>query len=336
MGADKSKFMIVSWAVAGGLAAWAVARVAAVDRVRSAEPVAVPLVAATPQVAAVAPWAALGLRLAGRRGPAAAAALAATALGLMVRPRRSPRPQPAAGGRVLRVLSANMFFGQGDAEVIVARVREAGADVLCLQELTADTVTRLKQAGLDELMPHTQLELRGSKPSSAGSGIYSRFPLGEGPAVEPSMMAQPTALLELPDGEEVELICVHPCAPGVRRWGGPTRWRAELGALPPPGKLPRVLAGDFNATLDHAAFRDVLRLGYADAAQQTGNALAPTWGIPGKGALLPLDHVLVSPGCAVRAFSVHAVPFSDHCAVYAEVQLPLPGLARAGEGTDNR
>jgi len=313
---------MISWAVAGGLAAWAVARVAAVDRVHRAEKVAVPLVSATPHVAAVAPFAALGLRLARRRGPAATAALVATALGLMVRPRRLPRPQPPAGGQVLRVLSANMFFGEGDAEVIVALVREAGADVLCLQELTADAVTQLKQAGLDDLMPHTQLELRSSKPASNGSGIYSRFPLGEGPAVPPSVNAQPTVLLGLPDGDEVELICVHPCAPGVRPWRGPTRWRAELGALPPPGKRPRVLAGDFNATLDHAAFRDVLRLGYNDAAQQTGNALVPTWGIPGMGALLPLDHVLVSPGCAVRAFSVHVVPRSDHRAVYAEIQLP--------------
>ncbi len=315
--------MTISWAVAGGLAAYAVARVAAVDRMSRVEPLAVPLVAATPQVAAVAPWAALGLRLARRQGPAATAAVAAAALGLLVQPRRVARAQPPASGPVLRVLSANMFFGEGDAEVIVALVRQTGADVLCVQELTADAVTRLKQAGLDELLPHTQHELRGSKPASNGSGIYARFPLGEGgPAMQPSLMAQPTALVELPDGHVVELVCVHPCAPGVRRWGGPTRWRAELGALPPPGKLPRVLAGDFNATLDHAAFRRVLRLGYADAAQQTGNALTPTWGIPDRRALLPLDHVLVSPGCAVRVFSVHAVPRSDHRAVFAEIQLP--------------
>jgi endonuclease/exonuclease/phosphatase (EEP) superfamily protein YafD len=319
-----SRLSTVSWAVAGVLATWAAARVAAVDRVRRVEPVAVPLVAATPQVAAVAPWAALGLSLARRRGPAATAALAATVLGLMVRPRRATVPQPPAAGPVLRVLTANMFFGEGDAEVIVALVRQVGADLLCLQELTADAVTRLKQAGLDELLPYTQHELRGSRPASAGSGIYARFPLSDGgPAMQPSLMAQPTALLELPDGDTVELVCVHPCAPGVRRWGGPTRWRAELKALPPPGKLPRVLAGDFNATLDHGAFRDVLRLGYTDAAQQTGNALVPTWGIPGTGAaLIPLDHVLVSPGCAVRAYSVHAVPGSDHRAVYAEVQFP--------------
>jgi endonuclease/exonuclease/phosphatase family metal-dependent hydrolase len=323
VGADKSNFATISWIVAGGLAACAVARVAAVDRVRHAEPLAVPLVTATPQLAVVAPLAALGLRLARRRGPAATAALAATVLGLLVRSRRVPRPQPAASGPVLRVLSANMLFGRGDAEAIVALVRQTGADVLCLQELTADTVTRLKQAGLDELLPHAEHELRCNSHAAAGSGIYARFPLSEGgPAMPPSGMAQPTALVELPDGETAELVCVHPCPPRVRRWGRPTRWRAELGALPPPGKLPRVLAGDFNATLDHAAFRGVLRLGYADAAQQTGNALAPTWGLLGRGALFPLDHVLVSPGCAVRAFSVHAVPRSDHRAVYAEIQLP--------------
>ena len=83
-----------------------------------------------------------------------------------------------------------------------------------------------------------------------------------------------------------------------------------------------MLAGDFNATLDHAAFRDVLRLGYADAAQEAGNALTPTWGPPGKVALLTLDHVLVDRSCAGLECSVHKIPGSDHRAVYAEIQLP--------------
>ncbi len=56
------------------------------------------------------------------------------------------------------------------------------------------------------------------------------------------------------------------------------RWRSQLSALPPPGADPVILAGDFNATLDHAAFRRLLDLGYADAASQVGNGLAATWG----------------------------------------------------------
>jgi endonuclease/exonuclease/phosphatase family metal-dependent hydrolase len=312
------KVSTISWAVAGGLAAWAAARLTAADRADRTERLAVPLLSFTPQVAAAAPWAALGLRLAGRRGPAATAAVAAAALGLVTRPRRISRPQPGACGPMLRVLTVNLFFGRADAEVVVARVRQVSADVLFLQELTADAVTRLKQAGLEDLMPHTQLDVRGG---SRGSGIYSRFPLSEGPPVAPTYMAQPTALLQLPGGDVVELVCVHPVSPSLQRRRA-ARWREELAALPSPGEWPRVLAGDFNATLDHAAFRDVLRLGYVDAALQAGNALTPTWGPPGRGAVFTLDHVLADRSCAVLAYAVHVIPGTDHQAVYAEIQLP--------------
>jgi endonuclease/exonuclease/phosphatase (EEP) superfamily protein YafD len=83
-----------------------------------------------------------------------------------------------------------------------------------------------------------------------------------------------------------------------------------------------VLAGDFNATLDHAPLRDVLRLGYADAAREVGNSLTPTWGPLGKRAVITIDHVLVDRRCAVLASSVHAIPGTDHRAVYAEIRLP--------------
>ncbi|HWG15750.1 MAG TPA: endonuclease/exonuclease/phosphatase family protein [Streptosporangiaceae bacterium] len=307
----------LSWTVAGGLAAWAVARASAADRVRPTENAAVPLISFTPQVARAAPWAALGLRLIRQRGPAATVTMAAAALDLLVRPRRIARSQPANHGPTLRVLTLNLYVGRADAEAVVAQVRRAAADVLFVQELTGDAMTRLQQAGLDDLMPYTQLELWGG---TRGSGIYSRFRLSEGPFVALAHAAQPTALLTLPGGKAVDLICVHPSAPTQRR-AGAGRWRQELGALPPPGGRPRVVAGDFNATLDHAAFRDVLRLGYADSAQQTGSGLIPTWGPPGRGAVLTLDHVLADQSCAVRGYSVHVVPGSDHRAVSAEIQL---------------
>jgi endonuclease/exonuclease/phosphatase family metal-dependent hydrolase len=85
-----------------------------------------------------------------------------------------------------------------------------------------------------------------------------------------------------------------------------------------------VLAGDFNATLDHAQFRRLLRLGYVDAASQVGNGLALTWGPEptGSPALLTVDHVLVDRRCGVLATSVHRLPGSDHQALYAELRLP--------------
>ena len=85
----------------------------------------------------------------------------------------------------------------------------------------------------------------------------------------------------------------------------------------------RVLAGDFNATLDHAALRAVVRRGYADAAWRAGRALAWTW----RPLRLPfprlgLDHVLVDPRIAVRAVELVRVRGSDHRAVVADLVLP--------------
>jgi endonuclease/exonuclease/phosphatase family metal-dependent hydrolase len=53
-----------------------------------------------------------------------------------------------------------------------------------------------------------------------------------------------------------------------------------------------------------------------------GRALTPTWGPPGRRPVLTLDHVLVSGHCQVLDYSVHVIPGTDHCAVFAEVQLP--------------
>jgi endonuclease/exonuclease/phosphatase family metal-dependent hydrolase len=307
-----------SWAVAGGLAAWAAARVTAADRVRRIEAPLAPLLSFTPQAAAGASVAALALALARQRGPAATAALSAAVLARAVRPRVARRPPPTASGPVLRVLTVNLLCGRADADPVVALVRRTGADVLFLQELTGDAVTRLKQAGLADLLPEQVTELRGGP---RGSGIYARFPLREGAPVAPVHAAQPSALLELPGGDVVELVCVHPHPPKPPSPRGVARWRRELAVLPPPGELPRVVAGDFNATLDHAVFRKVLRLGYADAALETGNALAPTWGPAGRVALITIDHVLVDRHCAALASSVHSVPGTDHRAVYAEIRL---------------
>ena len=312
-----------SWIVAGGLAAYAAARVSSADRIdRIENPVLPLLMSFTPQVTKAAPLAALGLRLTGRRKAAATAAVAAATLGVVLHSRRLPKWQPGASGPRLRVLTSNMFFGRGDAEVIVDRVRQLKVDVLFLQELTADAVTRLKQAGLDDLLPYTQQEIRGGP---RGSGIYSRFPLSEGPELAPIHTAQPTAVIELADGYRAELICMHPCPPASEHRGAATRWHNELGSLTAPGELPRIVAGDFNATLDHAEFRQVLKLGYADSALQTGNSLVATWGMPGKDPVLTLDHVLVDRRCAVLATSVHMIPHSDHRAVFAEVQIPEHG-----------
>ena len=103
------------------------------------------------------------------------------------------------------------------------------------------------------------------------------------------------------------------------------QWKSDLRTVPPatPDGRLRILAGDFNATLDHAELRRVLDTGYEDAAAQVGAGLQGTW--PGGRRFPPpvtIDHVLVDKRCGVRAVSVHRIPGTDHRAVLAELTLP--------------
>ena len=312
--------------MAGALAGWAAARLAGADRLRFAEPWTVPLLSLTPQVTAAAWTSALLLRGA---GPTAATAVAGAALTAAVGPRAVPSRQPPATGPVLRVLTANLLAGRAVAAVVAELVCRRHADVLFVQELTDDAAARLQWAGLGDLLPHqvTQPVRHGARGS-----IYARYPLRDGPLAAPGSAARCTARLDLPSGQSVELACIH-AAPPKPPWspGATARWRSQLSALPAPGDSPRILAGDFNATLDHAQFRRLLRRGYVDAASQAGNGLSATWGPqPGRRlALLAIDHVLTDRHCAVVTTSAHWLAGTDHRALYAEIRLPAPAQVDA-------
>jgi endonuclease/exonuclease/phosphatase (EEP) superfamily protein YafD len=322
--------------VAGTLAGFAAARLTGADRVRLAESWSVPLLSFTPQAAATAWASAILLR---GRGPAAVAALSGAALAVAVTPRATRRRQPAATGPVVRLVTANLLVGRASAEALTGLAASTRADAVFVQEVTGEAVASLRRAGLSDQFPHA---LRPpTEPGRLVSGIYARFPLL---ADEPGAPARPapacaapmsaarcTARLALPSGESVRLACIH-SQPPKPPWSraATARWRSQLSALPPPGPDPLILAGDFNATLDHAAFRQLLARGYVDAASQIGHGLALTWGPRPhrRPALLAIDHFLVSPQCEVLATSTHVLPGSDHRAVYAEIRLP----DRAGRG----
>ncbi|GAB2651905.1 endonuclease/exonuclease/phosphatase family protein [Saccharopolyspora gloriosae] len=237
-------------------------------------------------------------------------------LAILVLPRAIPDSPTPVQGSPLRVLSVNLFFGRAQADRVVDLVRDGRIDVLSLQELTPQAVAELDRAGLAELLPHRVLH---SGPRADGTGIASRYPLRELALVPPTSLAQPSALIDLPGPRDVEFVAVHPIYPmGADTADG---WLRELTALPRPGGAARVLAGDFNATLDHSPLRALLGGGYADAAEVTGGGLTPTWGA-GWMPRATIDHVLTSEGLVTQDYAVFDVPGSDHRAVRAHVVIP--------------
>ncbi|HEX3779536.1 MAG TPA: endonuclease/exonuclease/phosphatase family protein [Pseudonocardiaceae bacterium] len=238
-------------------------------------------------------------------------------LAALVAPRAIAARPPQQAGRGLRIMASNLYFGRGDAKTVVELVREHRVDVLNLLELTVEAAEEFARAGLFDLLPHQVL--RPSEDGGAGSGIASRYPLRELDLPGPALLEQPSARIEV-DGAEVEVVAVHPVPPT----GAPATWKAEIAGLPAPlaqGPI-RILAGDFNASLDHGTFRALLRTGYRDAAAQLGAGLRRTW----PALLFPppvtIDHVLFDGRAAVADYRVFAVPRSDHLAVFAELVIP--------------
>ncbi|MEV4833843.1 endonuclease/exonuclease/phosphatase family protein [Nonomuraea sp. NPDC049486] len=306
---------LVAWGVTGAAAVWAALRLSGFEP----DWPWVPAVAVTPHVAAAA-GAGLVLAAALRKRAAAALALAATvALGFAVVPRSLADGGTEPAGAPLRVLAANLMVGVADTGELMALVARLRPDVLALQELTPDAMERLEEAGLPETFPYAVTRPRQG---AGGSALYARHPLTPGEAIEHGRFGQVRAVLAHPGGARVELVSVHPCAP--KRYGRQPCWRAGLEALPRAGGPLRVLAGDFNATLDHLPMRELLASGYRDAADVTGHGLRTTWPQGGWGPLpgVAIDHVLADSRIGVRSFGVHTLKGTDHHPVSAVLTLP--------------
>ncbi|WBB70507.1 endonuclease/exonuclease/phosphatase family protein [Micromonospora sp. WMMD812] len=307
-------------AVAPG-AVWAALRLAGVDRG--------PLVQALAFTPYVAAWSALPLVLAlalRRRWPAVLAAVTAVALVGVVAPRALDSPQPRVTGPTVRLLTANLLAGAADPAVLVDLVRRHHVDVLVVQEFTPGALADLDRLGLDQLLPHRQLNPLVGTP---GSGLYARFPVSE-PGVRQHRGAwgftQAYATVAVPGAPPVRVESAHPAAPYAV--DQVDFWRADLAAQPPatPDGPLRILAGDFNATLDHSPLRALLRTGYVDAADATGQGLVGTWG-PYDGDPIPpvtIDHVLVDRRIAAQEVEVLHLPGTDHRPVLATLRLPAP------------
>ncbi|MFE1349707.1 endonuclease/exonuclease/phosphatase family protein, partial [Streptomyces sp. NPDC058757] len=179
---------------------------------------------------------------------------------------------------------------------------------------------RALSAALSGRLPHrVSVDAEGS----SGSVILSAYPLRDRSAV-PAAMGMPGATAEIA-GRPVRLQLAHPLPPLPGQVG---LWKSELARLRAavdarPARETLLLAGDFNASQDHAAFRAFSsgRL-LLDAARTTGSSRTPTW--PAEGPLPPyvqIDHVLTTPDLTAVATRFLPVPGSDHRAVLVDLDL---------------
>ncbi|QGV79520.1 endonuclease/exonuclease/phosphatase family protein [Streptomyces ficellus] len=286
-----------------------------------------------PQLLALLPWLAVPAGLAllvllpARRPLSAAWAGAVLAVTLWFVQPYGPAATPARGPVTgeLRVLAANVRFGEA-TDALAALVRRERPDLLFVTECDPACARRL--SARHPYGAHV------AAAGPAGSVILGALPLTPEPALPGTSMGMPGATVRV-GGTDVTLRLAHPQPPLPGRVGP---WQRELGVLREfaarhaatrgaagdrrPGR-PLVLAGDFNATQDHAAFRSLLDSGdLHDAARLAGAARTGSW--PRDAAVPPyaqIDHVLVSDAFTVRGARFLDLPGSDHRALLTDLVL---------------
>jgi endonuclease/exonuclease/phosphatase (EEP) superfamily protein YafD len=229
-----------------------------------------------------------------------------------------PLAPPAAvvdGEPRLKVVTVNVSYRQFSARRLIEIVREIGADVVVVQELTpyADGVL----APLDAILPqHFKMPLEGRY----GIAVWSRLPLES--AVPVALGRQPAIEARVRFGETtVTVLGVHLTAPTTPRRGAARNAELELLAERSAAiEGPLVVAGDFNLTPYSPLFVDWLAAsGLTDTRRErtpsvSWPAVLPIFGIP-------IDHVAVSPEFTILAHRRLPDFGSDHYGVLAELAL---------------
>ncbi|KFI45739.1 Metal-dependent hydrolase, endonuclease/exonuclease/phosphatase family [Bifidobacterium bohemicum] len=231
------------------------------------------------------------------------------------------RPHSDKSDSYARVMTANVYKGRADPQSIVDLVRDERVEVLALQETTPGFIRALEAAGIDQYLPYSQV---ASSDGKYGNGLFAASPI-DSPSdddVDSSASFMPGGSIAFDGGRtSLRFVSVHTTSPKPGRWG---RWRRSLDEVAMMrSKTDRrmVLMGDFNATTDHTAFRNILGTRFQDAAMASGHGFVWTW--PDNIAYVPrvvgIDHVLVDQGLMVG--QVRSVPLegSDHAALLATI-----------------
>jgi endonuclease/exonuclease/phosphatase (EEP) superfamily protein YafD len=225
----------------------------------------------------------------------------------------------ASGRPDLVVMTSNLRLGFADMTTVGQVALAQDVDVLVLEEVTP--VEAASMAALQGRFPyHAGVPAAGAY----GTMVFSRYPLRD---VVRLPISKGTWRMRVQAPTPFWFVGVHTAQPLSKA----AAWRSDHAWLlravhDLPG--PVVLAGDFNATLDHRPMRRLLSAGFADAARQANSGWDPTWpgagdadgGLPFGLHLLTLDHVLTRQYSAIST-RTYTIPQSDHRALVARLAL---------------
>jgi endonuclease/exonuclease/phosphatase (EEP) superfamily protein YafD len=233
-----------------------------------------------------------------------------------------------AAPRSVTVLAWNTLGDAPGADAIAALAIDSGADVVALPETTLATGQAVADAmglGGRPMQAFTIAFDQISKARSTTLLISDALGPYVVDAAEPNSSVLPTVIARPADGDGPTIMSVHLVAPipgELGHWSDDLDWLAAACT-----DESTIIAGDFNATLDHfagLASADGATIGKCvDAANATDNGAVGTWptALPALvGA--PIDHIMATANWSVTGMRVlenYDKYGSDHRPVLAQL-----------------
>ena len=239
---------------------------------------------------------------------------------------------PDKTGASVRVLTWNTAGEAVSAETIADAILTQQVDVVSLPE-TAESVgeriaVMLREQGHPMWVHHVQFGNVENGPQAWETTILVSPDLGDYSVIASSedgssnTSSVPSAVIMPVNGSGPTIVAVHAVAPRVEAM---TRWQSDLEWIAdqcPKGDF--ILAGDFNATLDHMANlgRGGGDIGYCrDAASRTGTGFTGTWPADYPELMgAPIDHVMASQNWDPTGSLVLDAAGSDHRALVVQLE----------------
>ncbi|SJM56851.1 endonuclease/exonuclease/phosphatase family protein [Gulosibacter sp. 10] len=238
--------------------------------------------------------------------------------------------QEATGAdEAIRVLAWNTLGNEPGSPTIAQLVLDYDADVVMLPETTGDMGYEIAGILAEQGRPMAVFANTGAPGyRAAETTLLVSADLGEYQVHTEygDTSALATVVAEPVDGSGPRLVAAHPIAPVPEQMDN---WRSDLEWLSTMCDGNTIIAGDFNATLDHlaglendevegAVFGDC-----SDSAQDAGAASAGTW-TSGKHPLLvpAIDHVMSTPQWQTTGYELirrEDRSGSDHRPIFAEL-----------------
>lgn len=220
-----------------------------------------------------------------------------------------------AGGAPVRLLSANVFVGNGNTQPIIELVREERPELFLAIEVDPRWLSALD--AIKDDYPYVISAMRnqgygGFDPF--GMALFSHKPATVSEVRRVGVQGLPVILAEfdLDGGASLTVIGTHPYPP-VRRECAAVRdeYIAGVADIAASVEGPCVVLGDLNTTSWSPVFtRLVKRSGLRDSRH--GFGIQPTWPDGNRLLRIPIDHALVSGEITVVDRRVGPSIGSDH------------------------